>query len=181
MTEADLGVEAHYFEDGGAVPNNPRLPLLVYRQVSGFGIGDTATVIEARFGQNGWGNGWRNGIYPFHHFHSNAHEVLGIAAGRAKVRFGGASGVSVEVQAGDVVVIPAGVGHKREDSSGDLLVIGAYPPGEDPDLVREDDDGNGRALREAIQAVPVPRTDPVLGADGPLVKIWREAAAGKRG
>ena len=177
MTEADLGVEAHYFEDGGAVPNNPALPLLVYRQVSGLGLGDVATAIEARFGQNGWGNGWRNGIYPFHHFHSNAHEVLGLASGRAKVRFGGASGVSLELLAGDVVVIPAGVGHKREEGSGDLLVIGAYPPGEDPDLIREGE-GDGRALRDSIRAVPVPDTDPVLGTDGPLVKIWREAQGG---
>lgn len=177
MTEADPGVEAHYFEDGGAVPNNPALPLLVYRQVSGLGLGDVATAIEARFGQNGWGQGWRNGIYPFHHFHSNAHEVLGLASGRAKVRFGGASGVSLELLAGDVVVIPAGVGHKREAGSADLLVIGAYPPGADPDLV-EEGDGDGRALRESIRAVPVPDTDPVLGTDGPLLTIWREAQGG---
>jgi uncharacterized protein YjlB len=177
MTEADLGVEAHYFEDDGAVPNNPALPLLVYRQPSGLSLGNVATAIEARFGQNGWGRGWRNGIYAFHHFHSNAHEVLGIAGGRARVRFGGASGVSLELLAGDVVVIPAGVGHKREEGSGDLLVIGAYPPGEDPDLVREGE-GDGRALRQSIGAVPVPETDPVLGTDGPLVKIWREAQGG---
>jgi len=177
MTEADLGVEAHYFEDDGAVPNNPALPLLVYRQPSGLSLGDVATAIEARFGQNGWGNGWRNGIYPFHHFHSNAHEVLGLANGRARVRFGGASGVSLELLAGDVVVIPAGVGHKREEGSGDLLVIGAYPPGQDPDLIREGE-GGGPTLRESIGAVPVPETDPVLGTDGPLVKIWREAQGG---
>lgn len=177
MTEADPGVEAHYFEDGGAVPNNPALPLLVYRQPGGLGLGDVATAIEVRFGQNGWGRGWRNGIYPFHHFHSNAHEVLGIAAGRARVRFGGASGMSLELLAGDVVVIPAGVGHKREEASGDLVVIGAYPPGADPDLVKEGD-GDGRALRASIGAVPVPATDPVLGSDGPLVTIWREARGG---
>ncbi|MGK9236286.1 cupin [Inquilinus limosus] len=177
MTEADLGVEAHYFEDGGTVPNNPALPLLVYRQVSGLGLGDMATAIEARFARNGWGNGWRNGIYPFHHFHSNAHEVLGLASGRAKVRFGGASGVSLELMAGDVVVVPAGVGHKSEEASTDLLVIGAYPPGAEPDMVSEGEEV-GRTVREQIGAVPVPATDPVLGADGPLVKIWREAKAG---
>lgn len=177
MVEADPGVEAHYFEDGGAVPNNPALPLLVYRQAGGLGLGDTATVIEARFGQNGWGKGWRNGIYPFHHFHSNAHEVLGLASGRAKVRFGGASGVALDLLAGDVVVIPAGVGHRREEASGDLVVIGAYPPGPDPDLVREGE-GDSRALRASIAAVPVPETDPVLGADGPLVRIWCEAKGG---
>jgi uncharacterized protein YjlB len=172
MTETVPGVETHRFEDGGAVPNNPTLPLLVYRAVSGLGIGDTATVIEARFAAHGWGHGWRNGIYPFHHFHSNAHEVLGLASGHARVRFGGAGGVAIELLAGDVVVIPAGVGHKREAATDDLVVIGAYPPGADPDLIREGE-GEGSVLRERIRGVAVPQTDPVLGDDGPLVRIWR--------
>jgi uncharacterized protein YjlB len=172
MTEAVPGVETHEFADDGDVPNNPALPLLVYRAVTGFGIGDAATVIEARFASNGWGGGWRNGIYPYHHFHSNAHEVLGIAAGHAKVRFGGVGGHAVELLAGDVVVIPAGVGHCCEEATDDLLVIGAYPPDSSPDLCRAGE-GDGHTLRDRIGAVALPQTDPVLGPDGPLVKIWR--------
>ena len=95
---------------------------------------------------NGWGGSWRNGIFPFHHYHSTSHEVLGIARGSARVRFGGEKGQTVEVAAGDVVVIPAGVGHKNEGSSPDLLVIGAYPEGRDYDLCRGEP---GRAAARA--------------------------------
>ena len=79
---------------------------------------------------------WRNGIYAHHHYHSTAHEVLGIVAGSVRVRLGGESGKTVELRAGDVVVIPAGVAHKSEGASPDLLVVGAYPGGKSPDMCR---------------------------------------------
>ena len=94
------------FADDGLVPNNPALPFVVYRgALDVSGSRDPAGVIERAFGQNGWGDMWRNGIYPFPHYHSQIHEALGIACGRARVRFGGGAGEELEVEAGDVAVV----------------------------------------------------------------------------
>ena len=136
--------------------------------------GDPARAFEDLFHGHGWGNGWRNGIFPFHHYHSTAHEVLGIAAGSAEVRFGGEGGATVQAKAGDAVLIPAGVGHKRLSGSPDLLVIGAYPLGQRADLMREGAEDTA-AIRRRIAAVPMPKADPVQGAEGPAVKAWAKA------
>jgi uncharacterized protein YjlB len=164
---------AFVFADDGAVPNN-RLPFLVYRgAIDAARVRDPAAAIEKTFEQNGWGRGmWRNGIYPFTHYHSQTHEVLGIAAGKARVRFGGKTGEELEVEAGDVAVLPAGTGHQRIASTPDLLVIGAYPPEGHYDLCRGTSAEHARALA-TIPRVPLPQTDPLFGAEGPLTKLWR--------
>ena len=164
-------IETFRFEDDGTIPNNPALPLLVYRGVVA-DAADLATALEETFERNGWSGGWRNGIYPYHHYHSTAHEVLGIASGRARVRFGGDGGASVEVHAGDVVVVPAGVGHKCEEKSGDLVVVGAYPGGKGPDMCTGKSGERPRA-RQNIARVPLPALDPVHGRDGPLLTAWQ--------
>jgi uncharacterized protein YjlB len=162
---------AHRFADDGSIPNNPTLPVLIYPQVIDL-YGDPAVVIEHLFAANGWPPQWRNGIYGYHHYHSTSHEVLGIARGRVKVRLGGEQGRDFDLQAGDVVVLPAGTGHKRLDASDDLLVIGAYPPGqEDYDLKRGRPSDRPEAL-ETIQHVALPASDPVHGEGGPLVDLW---------
>ena len=93
------------FGDDGLVPNNPTLPLLVYRgAIDVSGQKDPAARVERIFARNGWDDSWRNGIYSFTHFHSMIHEVLGVAAGRARVRFGGKAGEELEIEAGDVAV-----------------------------------------------------------------------------
>src|SRR6266542_1482962 len=158
-------VETYRFADDGVVPNNPALALVVYRGVLAEG-GDRAAACERRFAAHGWPDAWRNGIYGHHHYHSTAHEVLGIAAGSARVRLGGEGGRSVELHAGDVVAIPAGVAHKRESASADLLVIGAYPRGQSPDLCRAEPAAHDRALPR-IAAVPLPTADPVTGRADP--------------
>jgi uncharacterized protein YjlB len=161
---------AFHFTDDGAVPNN-RLPMLVYR--GAIDAGDLAAAIEKTFARNGWGHGlWHNGIYPFTHYHSQIHEVLGIAAGRARVRFGGKHGEELDVEAGDVAVLPAGTGHQRISSTPELLVIGAYPPEGHYDLCRGTGAEHARAL-ETIPRVPLPQIDPLFGADGLLTKLWR--------
>ena len=106
-------IEHYLFAGGGDVPNNPRLPLIVYRGALESG-GDAAARCVALFDRNGWTGAWQNGIYSRHHYHSSAHAVLGIAAGWVRVRLGGEGGQSVELRAGDVVMIPAGVAHKNE-------------------------------------------------------------------
>ena len=129
-------VETWKLIDDGEIPNNPDLPLLLYRQSVTLPDADPAAVFEALFTANGWPAAWRNGIFPFHHFHSTAHEALGVFSGRATACFGGGSGVEITVSAGDVVVIPAGVGHKAVEASTDLGIVGAYPAGSSPDLCR---------------------------------------------
>jgi uncharacterized protein YjlB len=162
----------HHFADGGDIPNNRDLPLILYRQALADGGDDRAAAFERLFAAHGWGGTWRNGIYPFHHYHSTAHEVLGIASGTANVQLGGAKGETVELKAGDAVLIPAGVGHKRLAASPDLLVVGAYPHGQKWDLIRADDVVDGAAVRARIAAVPMPESDPILGSAGPLASLW---------
>jgi uncharacterized protein YjlB len=164
---------AFRFADDGLVPNNASLPFLVYRGAVDIGGRDPAAAIERRFGANGWGDMWRNGIYPFTHYHSRIHEALGVARGRARVRFGGKAGEELEIEAGDVAVLPAGTGHQRLSASGDLLVVGAYPPAGTYDLCRATPSEHARALA-TIPMVPLPATDPLYGADGPLLALWKK-------
>ena len=167
-------IERRLFSDDGSVPNNSDLPLVVYRGALDTGH-DAATRCEALFAQNGWSGGWRGGVYSYHHYHSTAHEALGIVAGRAQVRFGGDDGEVVEVRAGDVVVIPAGVAHKGESASPDLLIVGAYPGGKGPDM-RVPGKGDRLQAIANIAAVPLPASDPVGGTAGPIVEDWRGGA-----
>ena len=168
-------VETHRFADDGTVPNNS-LPLVVYRGALAES-GDRAAACEAMFARNGWPGAWRNGIYGHHHYHSTAHEVLGIAAGNARVRLGGDAGKTVELRTGDVVVIPAGVAHKRESASPDLLVIGSYPRGQSPDHCRAEPRAHD-AAQGRIATVPLPAADPVTGLAGPLLECWAAANRG---
>jgi len=164
--------QACRFADDGETPNNPALPLLVYRRAFDLaGARDPALPFEEAFAAHGWGRSWRNGIYDFLHFHTRTHEVLGIACGRARVQFGGANGQELDVEAGDVVVLPAGTGHRRVSASADLLVVGAYPDNSGFDQKRPGQIDHARAVA-AIAAVPLPRQDPVYGADGPLMTMW---------
>ncbi len=165
--------EAYFFESDGQTPNNPVLPLLVYRHAVPIDASaDVARRFETMFAANGWGDGWRNGIHSFLHFHTSTHEVLGIAAGHAIVKFGGGKGRALQVEAGDVVVLPAGVGHERLQETHDLLVVGAYPLNGRFDQKRPGEVDLGTALRE-VARVPLPEKDPVHGVDGPMRKLWR--------
>jgi uncharacterized protein YjlB len=166
---------AHRFADDGTIPNNPNLQFLVYGGALQLPGEDPAAACEAVFAANGWSGSWRDGIYPFPHYHSTAHEVLGICRGEAKVRFGGNTGIVLTVRAGDVVVIPAGVGHQNLGASADLLVVGAYPRGQSWDLCRGRADERPQALAN-IARVPLPAADPVYGAEGPLVEHWLRRA-----
>jgi|SRR5579883_470727 len=165
--------EAYRFAAAGPIPNS-HLPLLVYRGVlSGAALSPES--FDALFAHNGWRNGWHDGIYGYAHFHTTAHEVLGIARGRVRVRFGGEGGESLELVAGDAVAIPAGVAHQRESEEADLLVVGAYAEGRDYDMHRGTA-GEEQAVAANLRALPLPESDPVYGRDGPLVREWREAA-----
>lgn len=162
---------ALHFDERGPIPNNPRLPVLVYQGAFAAGPGDLAAQMERRFRENGWPPQWRNGIYDFHHYHAQGHEVLGIAAGSAELTLGGEGGRELSVAAGDVLLLPAGTGHCRRSASDDLLAVGAYPPGQRGDILRHAPDGD---VRRAIARLPHPGIDPVYGIDGPMRKHWSD-------
>ena len=163
-------VTPYKLPDDGTFPNS-LLPLLAYQTAVEVGGTDLAIGFETLFAAHGWEGSWSNGIYAFRHYHSNVHEVLGIASGHAHVEFGGPRGEALELKTGDAVVIPAGVSHFNLGSSNDLLVIGAYPEGESPDLCRDSAAERDMALARQ-QQVPMPSTDPVYGGAGPLVRAW---------
>lgn len=156
-------------QPGTDVPNSA-LPVLLYRAAFAPGP-DLAEQIEATVHGNGWRGLWRNGIFAWHHFHDDAHEVLGIARGRAVVQLGGAAGPEVGLEAGDVVILPAGTGHKRLSSSADLLVIGGYPAGQEAYTTRPAGEG-GEDVAARCAAVRLPENDPLAGSDGPLLRLW---------
>lgn len=170
---SEAPIETVRFEDDGILPNS-RLPVILYRGAIEPDAHDPAVAFERRFARNDWTNGWRNGVYPFHHYHSTSHEVLGITRGHAILRLGGRQGRNFGVAAGDVILLPAGTGHKRVSASADFLVVGAYPEGRDWDLIepyRDSAEVHDEAIVR-IAAVPLPRLDPVESGDGPLSRLW---------
>jgi len=151
------------FDKAADVPNS-RLPVLLYRAVLPPHTADKANAFCKNFRAAGWSGVWTDTIYDYTHFHSNAHEVLGIAEGKVTLRLGGAEGSLVRLKAGDMLVLPAGVGHRRVGGDHGLKVIGAYPRGQSHfDMKREG---------HTMPRVRLPLTDPFYGADGPLIRSW---------
>jgi uncharacterized protein YjlB len=161
------------FKDDGVIPNNSRWPLVLYRGAVALpGDLDPAAIMEDLFEGNGWGDSWRNGIYDYVHYHSRIHEVLGIARGKGTVRFGGNNGITVQIKAGDVAILPAGTGHQCIWASRNFLVVGAYPPGARMQITLPTPENHKNALK-TIPQVKLPKTDPVMGEKGPLVRLWK--------
>ncbi len=157
--------------ENGPFPNSLTLPVMFYPQAIALDPDDPASSMEGTFEANGWGYSWRNGIFPYHHYHSTAHEVLGIAAGTARIQLGGEGGRQLEMRAGDAIVIPAGVALKNLASSQDLIAVGSYPPGQLWDVNTGEDDERPRTEAN-IANLPLPRTDPIHGEHGPLMVAW---------
>ncbi|MCU6663902.1 cupin [Silvania hatchlandensis] len=150
------------------MPNNPHLPVLIYK--GAIPDGDIASRFEHRFANNGWPPQWRNGVFDYHHYHSTAHEVLGIAQGAARLLMGGPGGEVIEVEAGDALLLPAGTGHCRLSATRDFLVVGAYPPGTDADLCKQ---AATPAMLARIVALPFPEQDPLNGYSPALTQHWK--------
>ena len=166
----DLKLETHHLSPDDGIPNN-RLPLVVYRGAL-VGGALSAEGCSALFARNGWEGTWVNGVFSYWHYHAASHEVLGCVSGSARVGFGGDAGVAADFNAGDVVLIPAGVGHKRLSQESGFLVVGGYPPGQNGAIT----DAGAVDLERAIEragAVPIPALDPVTGKSGGLHEAWQ--------
>lgn len=154
-----------FFQDDGSIPNNPNLPAAIYKKAL------EPDKMEDVFRQHKWSNSWINGVLHEHHYHSNTHEVLGVLTGRATLLLGGADGQVIEVESGDVLVLPAGTGHKCIKAHEKFSVIGAYPNGMDYNMKYGRPDERPEVI-DKIKQVPLPETDPVFGEDGPLLRKW---------
>lgn len=163
-------IEDYYFSETDAIPNNVLLPLLIYRKVISL-EGDVAGRLEKTFQSHGWKPAWRYGIYDFAHYHSTAHEVIGVYRGRANVVFGHDGGIQTWLNPGDVVVIPAGTGHQSIESTKDFHAVGAYPRGQEPDLIKAEPSAKSDAIQR-IEKVNLPGEDPLYGEEGPLIELW---------
>ncbi|WP_051630503.1 cupin domain-containing protein [Afifella pfennigii] len=175
-----VAVEDYVFGPSGNIPNST-LPLLIYRG----GLDEPvrmAGAAETIFTRNRWQGVWVWSIYPFWHFHTRGHEALACVTGGARVALGGENGIEAEIEAGDVIVVPAGVGHKLVSASDDFSIVGAYPPGQEGDICRPEE-SDPEAAKEAAGKVAVPDTDPIYGREGPLFRFWPmpERAAGLSG
>lgn len=162
-------IEKYFFEDDGIIPNNV-LPVLVYRQVCT--VEDKSNWFESTFIANGWTNNWRDIILPYDHFHSTTHEVLGVGRGDVTLQVGGRLGQQLSLHAGDVVILPAGVGHYALTLNNDYEIVGGYPEGKSWDLLMGNEENREKALIK-IKNLPIPFTDPIAGEHGTLLTYWR--------
>ncbi|MEG7354714.1 cupin domain-containing protein [Bacillus vallismortis] len=158
--------QTYFFQDDGRIPNHPDFPLIVYQNA----LKDTGRA-EQMVNRHGWSNSWSGSVFPYHHYHSNTHEVLIAVRGEAVIQFGGEKGAAIPIKSGDAVVIPAGVGHKKLSASSDFTVIGAYPGGVQYDMKTGEPSEREEAMKQ-IKQVSLPENDPITGKKAPLLKIW---------
>jgi len=95
--------------------------------------------------------------------------IIAGAGGAAHLVLGGPGGVEVDVETGDVILLPAGTGHRRLSATDDFLVVGGYPPGTEADLCRQ---AATPDMLARIAALPYPEQDPVNGLTPALTALW---------
>lgn len=161
----------YYLKGDGVFPNS-ELPVLLYKQALNPPLFFPALQIKKLFQKHHWTNNWRNGVYTYHHYHSNTHEVMAVIKGQTTLLLGGDKGRKVKIEKGDVLLIPAGVAHKNLGKEKDVICIGGYPKGKGYDMNYGKEEERPVA-DEKIAKVKVPRYDPVTGESKPLNEIWK--------
>lgn len=165
--------EKYYITDNGIFPGND-LPVLHYKKAFKIPLLFGGRKVKALFKSNDWTNAWKSGIYTYHHYHSNTHEVLAVLRGNTTLLLGGENGKQLALHKGDVVVIPAGVAHKNLGRENDVTCIGAYPGGASFDM-NYGREGERPQADINISMVAVPAKGPVAGNADPLLHIWKTA------
>ena len=163
-------IRKYYFKDDGIIPNS-HLPVIVYQQV--IDLPDATEWLETNFKRNNWLNNWRDIVLPYDHFHSNTHEVLGLGFGEVKLKIGGSAGQVFTFTGGDVIIIPAGVGHCSISGHSNYQFVGGYPDGNNWDLKTGLEEGETATILNNLSEVKIPETDPIYGIDGFLFDIWK--------
>jgi uncharacterized protein YjlB len=173
--------ETYYFTPTQHVPNSP-LPVLIYRNVLQEAPSEEG--MKAKIESNRWIKGGTFKHYPAHHFHSVTHECYAAFKDSSRMLLGKgpldgrAGGVEVGMNAGDIIVLPAGVSHCNLESEGDYTYVGLYPEGSphwDNNWCKADQEETATKAANA-RSVPVPDHDPIYGKDGPLCQIWGRSA-----
>lgn len=169
----EISFEVYNLTDDGNIPNS-KYPVIVYHHAFAMEGEPAADFLEGRFTANNWTNAFRLRVYDYHHYHTNTHEVLGVYAGNALLQLGGPDGEKLHVRAGDIIVLPAGTGHISLSHSDDFAVVGAYPNGIHPDLIKMTDERPDN-IRAQVDSVPVPQDDPWYGrSPAGMVNSWKE-------
>jgi uncharacterized protein YjlB len=164
-------VKHFYVRDNGRFPNSS-LPVIFYKSVLHVSSLFPARDIIKLFASNNWKNSWKDGVYTYHHYHSNSHEVLGFYKGSTTLRLGGDDGVEIVVGKGDVLIIPAGVAHQNLQNETDVSCVGAYTDGISYDI-KLGISGERPQTDENIAKVELPICDPVFGQLGELHSLWK--------
>ncbi|MFW2541175.1 cupin domain-containing protein [Primorskyibacter sp. 2E107] len=159
---------AYVFPPNAGMPNNPVLPVLL--QTAAF-VPESAQATCARMERNGWAGTWVWTVFDFHHYHPDAHEALAVASGTARLLIGGPQGTAFTMAAGDLLILPAGTGHCRLEQDDAFQICGAYPPGQESFTTRRLEDARPEDAG-LIAATPLPGSDPIAGANGPLTRFW---------
>jgi uncharacterized protein YjlB len=168
-----LKIIKHILKESGFIPNNPKLPVLIYKNVIDFSTRNHSDAIQNKYGENHWYRSWVNGIYDFNHYHSNNHEVLGVAKGQCTVCLGGDDGIEVNIEKGDLLVLPAGTSHRNLSCSSNFTCVGAYSINREYNMKYGRNEDEKESSLEMILSLPLPHTDPLFGSDGPLIKYWK--------
>jgi len=167
-------------KDNKMFPNNKYLPAIILPDAFPASPKVDPVEIERAFYRNKWEQSWRNGLFSFHHYHSRAHEVLGVYSGWVRILLGGPEGIEITASAGDVLILPAGVSHKNLDQAADFYVLGAYPRGQIADM-KYGKEGERPEADYVISSVPLPEYDPVYGKTGPLMMCWNHESSYETG
>lgn len=170
---SSLSVSRHLIPSHGLLPNTSiqKHPLLIYH--SCLPSIASPTNIEGHLNAVGVVKPqWRYTMYETTHFHSTTHEVLCISQGKARLCFGGEDNperVEPVLQKGDVVIVPAGVGHRLlQDLEGGFEMVGSYPAGKQWDMCYGKK-GEGEKV-DAIKTLGWFEQDPIYGTDGPSLQ-----------
>ena len=87
----------YLLKDDGQFPNSI-YPVLLYKQALRLHFLFKGVFVKNFFKKHHWTNNWRDGVYTFHHYHSNTHEVMAVIQGSTRLKLGGENGIEVEIE-----------------------------------------------------------------------------------